>query len=184
MRERFEKASTFREYLDRVEENRELWQGVYDRVRLSEGAVERARRLGPRRLLVISEDWCGDAVNTVPVVARLAEEVSDWELRVVDRDRNPELMERFLTDGSRSIPVVVVLDREFRELGWWGPRPEELQAWVLGDGQALDSGERYKRQRRWYARDRGATLLDEILDVAEADADEPRDEESGTEAAA
>lgn len=169
VRQRFEAADTFAQYLDRVEENRELWHGIHQRVRLPDGALERARALGPRRLLAISEDWCGDAVNTLPVVARLAEETPEWELRVVDRDANPELMDRYLTDGSRSIPVVVVLDRDFQEVGWWGPRPEELQTWVLGDGQELASGERYKEQRRWYARDRGGTLLAELLEVAAGD---------------
>ncbi len=167
LRERYENAPSFEEYLESVEKNRELWHGLAERARVPDGAVDRAEALGPRRLLAISEDWCGDAVNALPVVARLAEEAEGWELRIVGRDDNPELMDRYLTDGSRSIPVVVVFDEGFRELGWWGPRPDELQDWVLGEGQELDSDERYKHQRRWYARDRGETLLEELFEVAD-----------------
>ena len=60
---------------------------------------------------------------------------------------------------------MIVYDESFREIGWWGPRPSELQAWVLGDGLAMPSPERYKVVRRWYAKDRGRTTLDELLGV-------------------
>ncbi|MGD8729892.1 MAG: thioredoxin family protein [Gemmatimonadota bacterium] len=163
-RARFEAAATFEEYLEGVEKNRDLWHGVYERVRLPEELVAEARTLsGSRHLLAISEDWCGDAVNTLPVVARLAEEVG-WDLRVVSRDDNPDLMDNHLTNGrSRSIPVVIVYDEDFGEIGWWGPRPGELQDWVLSEGLAMPSPERYKVVRRWYARDHGRTTLRELV---------------------
>ncbi|NIP56494.1 MAG: hypothetical protein GWM92_07165 [Gemmatimonadetes bacterium] len=167
LEEHYRSAPTFREYLEeRVEKHRELWHGLYERASVPDEIVGAARAIPGRwHLLALSEDWCGDAVNTLPYVARLAEEVPGWELRVLERDRNPELMDAHLTDGSRSIPVVMVLDEEFEEIGWWGPRPPELQEWVLGDGQALDKDERYRRQRRWYARDRGETTLRGLLDL-------------------
>lgn len=166
LEERFRSAPTFEEYLEeRVQKHRDLWHGLYERASVPEGIVEAAREVPGRwRLLALSEDWCGDAVNTLPFVARLAEAVPGWELRVVERDRSPDLMDAHLTDGSRSIPVVIVLDEEFREVGWWGPRPRGLQEWVLGEGRALEKEERYRRQRRWYARDRGETALRELLE--------------------
>jgi hypothetical protein len=60
-----------------------------------------------------------------------------------------------------------VLDEDFEERGWWGPRPSELQAWVLGDGQAMEKAERYRHVRTWYARDRGRTTAGEVLAVIE-----------------
>jgi hypothetical protein len=73
-------------------------------------------------------------------------------------------MDAHLTRGtSRSIPIVVVYDDEFEEVGWWGPRPAELQAYVLGPGQEVDKEERYRHVRRWYARDRGLTILSELI---------------------
>lgn len=163
-RERFESAPTFERYLDEVHKNRDLWLGVYERVRLPEDLVTEARALsGAWHLLALSEDWCGDAVNTLPVVARLAE-AAGWDLRVVSRDDNPDLMDTHLTNGrSRSIPVVIVYDEDFSEIGWWGPRPDDLQSWVLGEGLAMPSPERYKVVRRWYAQDKGRSTLSELL---------------------
>lgn len=165
-RERFESAATFEQYLETVVKNRELWHGVYGRVRLPEGLVGDARAVpGGWRLVALSEDWCGDAVNTLPVIARLADEAG-WDLRVLSRDENPDLMDSHLTNGrSRSIPVVIVYDEGFNEVGWWGPRPGEIQEWVLGEGLAMPSPERYKIVRRWYAKDRGEKTLRELLNI-------------------
>jgi hypothetical protein len=165
-RQRFESAATFEQYLETVVKNRELWLGVYERVRLPEELVEDARAVrGGWHLLALSEDWCGDAVNTLPVIARLAE-AAGWEIRVLSRDENPDLMDSHLTNGrSRSIPVVIVYDENFAEVGWWGPRPSEIQAWVLGEGLAMPSPERYRIVRRWYAKDRGVTTVRELLGI-------------------
>ena len=164
--ERFDNAPTFPEYLGTVRKNRDLWHALYDRVRLPEDVTAAARGVpGPLKLLALTEDWCGDAVNTLPVVARLAEEVG-WDMRLLGRDENDDLMRSHLTDGrSRSIPVVIVYDADFEEVGWWGPRPRELQRWVLEKGLALESGERYRIVRRWYARDGGRTALRELVDL-------------------
>ena len=165
-RERFDTAPDFQEYLGVVEQNRELWTGIFSRVRVPEDLVSEARRChGTWRLVALSEDWCGDAVNVLPVVARFAAEVG-WEMKVLDRDGNLDLMDAHLTDGrSRSIPVVIVYDEDFGEVGWWGPRPEELQRWVKTEGASLDKDARYKEVRRWYAKDRGRTAVTEILQV-------------------
>jgi len=165
-RVRFEAAPTFEGYLETVEKNRELWHAVHERVRVPEELVGAARALpGGWKLVALSEDWCGDAVNTLPVVARLAEEAG-WELRIMGRDANPDLMDAHLTNGrSRSIPVVIVYDVDFREIGWWGPRPGEIQDWVLDEGLSMSSPERYRVIRRWYARDRGRTTVEELLDL-------------------
>ncbi|HET7023792.1 MAG TPA: thioredoxin family protein [Gemmatimonadales bacterium] len=138
-----------------------LWQGVY------RTAVVPAWSLRPSapptvRLLVLAEDWCGDAANTVPIVQKWAE-ANAVELRILRRDEHPEVMDRYLTNGSRSIPIVIVLDAEFREVGHWGPRPAELQAWVMAHKNTMEKDARYKEVRRWYAKDRGETTLKEAL---------------------
>ena len=115
------------------------------------------------RLLVIAEDWCGDASNTVPILAKLGDLAHCMEMRVLRRDEHPEVMERYLTNGTRSIPIVIALDGEFNELGHWGPRPTELQTWVQANKATISSAERYKYVRRWYARDKGETTLREVL---------------------
>jgi thioredoxin family protein len=115
------------------------------------------------RLLVIAADWCGDAVNTIPALANWAR-TKGTELRLIDRDTWPQVMDHYLTGTSRSIPVVILLDPEFRELGHWGPRPSELQAWVMVHKTTMEKGERYKEVRRWYAKDRGATTIREVIE--------------------
>lgn len=165
----WERAYLPRRYLeDQVESHRELWHGVYRTSRVPKQTRERVEALDGRwRLLVLAEDWCGDAVNLVPPLARLAESVSNLEMRVLERDENPRLMDRYLTDGSRSIPVVIVLDEGFRPVARWGPRPRKLQEYVLTEkaGGELPKSEIYKKSRRWYARDRGETTFDELIEA-------------------
>jgi hypothetical protein len=118
---------------------------------------------GTWHLLVLLEDWCGDAVNTIPVIARLVDGSPNIDMRVLRRDEHVGLMDEHLTDGKRAIPIVMVLDDEFREAGWWGPRPRELQDWATSLGVALAKPDRYRELRRWYAVDRGRQVLEEIL---------------------
>jgi hypothetical protein len=75
-------------------------------------------------------------------------------------------MDRYLTNGARAIPIVIVLDESFRALGHWGPRPAELQAWVMENRLRVPKAELYPQVRRWYARDRGETTLREVLAAA------------------
>jgi hypothetical protein len=143
-----------------------LWQGIYDLARVPAWAVEAIPEESRRKLLVIAEDWCGDASNTVPIVAKFTESVPGWELRVIQRDTYPEVMDQYLTNGSRSIPIVIALDESFQEIGHWGPRPTELQAWVMANKATMAKSELYPQIRKWYARDRGATTLREVLEAA------------------
>lgn len=169
LRVRYEAAPTFDAEVAAAVENADLWRNAARLARVPDDTVARAAALPGRwHLLVLSEDWCGDAVNSVPYVARLAELAPNLDLRVLARDANPDLMDAHLTGTSRSIPVVIAYDEHFVERGWWGPRPAALQSWVLGpEGQALDKTQRYRHVRAWYARDRGGTTLDEILTLLE-----------------
>ncbi len=165
---RWESAPTFDAWLPTAQKNADLWQAVYRHAQVPDRFAERAVRLGgPWHLVALSEDWCGDAVNIVPVVQRLVERGPGLDLRLLGRDANPDVMDAHLTGTSRSIPVVMLLDPGLKELGWWGPRPAELQAWVLGPGQALPKDDRYRETRRWYARDHGQAILGEVLAMME-----------------
>ncbi|MGE5230121.1 MAG: thioredoxin family protein [Deltaproteobacteria bacterium] len=147
--------------------HRGLWEGLHRLARIPDWALAAVPADAGRRLLVLAEDWCGDASNTVPVLARLADLASGLELRILRRDEHPDLMSRYLTNGSRSIPIVIALDRDFRELGHWGPRPAELQRWVVHErALGMPKGEIYPAVRRWYARDHGESTLKEVLAAA------------------
>jgi hypothetical protein len=159
----WDEALTYEAFIGSSTKNVPLWEAVHRLSRLPAwaGAPER-----PLHLLVLAEDWCGDAVNTVPHLVRYAGETDGVDLRILRRDEHPEVMNRYLTSGTRSIPVVIVLDEEFQELGHWGPRPEELQAWVLENRETMEKSVRYPLIRRWYARDHGETTLREVLALA------------------
>ena len=163
----WESAQPFEAFVSASGNHRSLWEGIYRIARLPDWSAGVALP-GARRLLVIAEDWCGDAVNTVPILARLADETPGLELRIIQRDTNPAVMDQYLTNGSRSIPIVIALDEEFRELGHWGPRPSELQTWVMSNRSTMPKGELYPKVRTWYARDRGETTVREVLELAGA----------------
>jgi hypothetical protein len=165
----FEAAMRFDEYLSVVEKNADLWLGIHARASVHASDIARIEATNTQwHLLVISEDWCGDAVNTVPVVARLAEQAGNVDMRIITRDDHLDIMDRHLSPaGARAIPVVMVLNEAFEEVGWWGSRPTELQAWVMAEGRQMDTPERYKHIRTWYARDRGETTVREILGIIE-----------------
>jgi Thioredoxin len=168
----WERAFTWDAYLNHeVHKLEDLWRGVYARSVVPEWAMERAGEVGGEwKLLVITEAWCGDASNTVPVMARVAEVLPHIQIRLVKRDEVPELMDAFLTNGSRSIPIAIVLRPDWTVAGAWGPRPAELQEFVLREKSA---GERpvddiYRDVRRWYARDRGETTIRDLFDIMAA----------------
>ena len=155
---------------EEVIEHADLWRGVWERTRSPAEQMDRLDRIGGTwRLLVLSEDWCGDASNTVPVLARFAEDSPQLELRVLKRDENLELMDLYLTNGSQSIPLAIVLDQEGNAVGRWGPRPVELQEIVVTEKRAGERpmSEIYKDTRRWYAMDRGVTTIRELVDRIE-----------------
>ena len=153
-------------FISQASVHADLWHTTRRLAQVSEAhAAQVASLHGAARLLVLLEDWCGDAIHTVPVVLRLIEFNPRLEMRVVRRDENDRLMDAHLTGSARAIPVVIVYDALGRERGWWGPRPSALEAWVLRDGMAMEKAERYRAIRTWYARDRGATTAAEVLQV-------------------
>jgi hypothetical protein len=147
--------------------HRGLWEGLHRLARIPDWALAAVPADAGLRLLVLAEDWCGDASNTVPVLARLADLAPGVELRILRRDEHPALMDHYLTKGARSIPIVIVLDRDFNELGHWGPRPQLLQEWVQAErARGMPKEEIYPAVRKWYARDHGETTLREVLQAA------------------
>ena len=159
-------ALPFDRFVAESTEHRDLWSGIYRTAKVPDWATDAAAKLGRRfRFVVIAEDWCGDASSTVPVIARFAEAIGA-ELRILRRDEHPEVMDAYLSNGARAIPVVVVLTDGMDEIGHWGSRPAELQALVVAQrAQGRKSSAYFPDVRRWYAQDRGESTLREILAV-------------------
>jgi hypothetical protein len=111
-RERFQQGMTLSEYLERMQMNRDRFRRAMDAVAVPPAPAGP----GPRNVLVITEDWCGTALSSLPALARLVEGRPDVEVRVFLRDANLDLMDQYLKDGRyRSIPVIVVLDADMKE---------------------------------------------------------------------
>jgi hypothetical protein len=163
----WEQAEPFDRFLGRVTKLQSLWEGSTRAAKVPDWAKVKFGDL-PRglRMLVLNADWCLDSASVVPTLARLAEDVPGVEMRVLDRDAFPEVMDQYLTDGTRSIPLAILLDGEFRELGRWGPRPRELQSFVRAHHEKDMSKEAVHLEvRRWYVGDRGNAMLREILET-------------------
>ena len=162
----WQEAIPYDGFATQVQDLRGLWEGIYKKATIPDWALERARACGQgAHFLVISEDWCWDAANTVPVLAKLCDQDGGMELRLIHRDEHLEVMDQYLTNGSRSIPIVIVLDTEFRELGHWGPRSSELQAWAGVNKGKMEKGEFYLEMRRWHVKDGGHSMLREVLEI-------------------
>jgi thioredoxin family protein len=160
---RFITGQTFEEFVAAATKYQELWTLGARRATVPADVIETFSRITvPVRLIALNEDWCLDAVGVVPYLSKLSQENPLVEFRSFSRDANPDLMDAHLTGASRSIPVVIAYDAGWNELGWWGPRPTELQKWVMTEGLLMPKPEKYHYMRQWYARDHGATPLREI----------------------
>jgi thiol-disulfide isomerase/thioredoxin len=133
--------------------------------------VEKLKQLENEQIwLVISEGWCGDAAQILPVINKMAEQNTKINLRIVFRDENDELMQLFLTNGTRSIPKLIVLDKDTLEfITDFGPRPNGAKKLIL-DYKAqhgiVDETAKTELQL-WYLHDKGLSTQNEILEAIE-----------------
>lgn len=135
---------------------------------LNESLTEAIGRLKKHyHLLVITEGWCGDAAQIVPLFDKItALSPEKFDLRFVFRDQNLPLIDAHLTNGARSIPVVLVLDDEGELLVKWGPRPaaaqKELNYWKA---QTADKHLHSEKLHLWYARDKTQATQQELTEL-------------------
>lgn len=117
--------------------------------------------------LVITEGWCGDASQIVPVLSKMEEAVEGLEVKMILRDENLDVMDEFQTNGTRSIPKIVRMNADtFEVLGTWGPRPAAMQAIVddWKEKQDVPKAEMYARAHGAYAKDRGKETIRELTE--------------------
>jgi len=119
--------------------------------------------------LVITEAWCGDAAQNIPYLAKLAKETENVNLSLVYRDEHPELMDHYLTNGSKSIPKLIILDEELKAIAAWGPRPIEVQKMVMDYRNQLDPKPNYdefsKTIHKWYTSNKNQMLEQELFAI-------------------
>ena len=117
-RERFEQGMTLEQYIDHMSVNRERFVEKLDGTTIGPEDTRLLARLGTvRRVLVLSEDWCGTCLAHVPYVAKLVEGDPRIEMRLFPRDQNLDVMDQYLKKGLyRSIPVFVFFDEHMNEV--------------------------------------------------------------------
>lgn len=132
----------------------------------SQEMIEIANFCPRKNWMVITEAWCGDAGNILPFISNLADSVESIELKVILRDEYPEIMDLFLTNGSRSIPILIAMDEGFNYVSHWGPRPAPAQQMVLENKR--NSTKDYQvfqiELQKWYLQDKAKTLQKELIE--------------------
>ena len=131
-KQRFAQGMTLQQYVDQMTTNKDKFLESMAAVHLRpEDRVVFANRREKLHILVLTEDWCGDALTNFPVLARMIESAPNVEMRVFLRDHNPDLMDQYLNRGLyRSIPVFVFLDRDMKEVGRFVERPAKVTEYM------------------------------------------------------
>lgn len=116
--------------------------------------------------LVLTESWCGDAAHVMPVINKIAELNNSIDFKIVLRDENSELMDAFLTNGSRSIPKLIMIDDTAGQvINSYGPRPSE--ATKLVNNYKFKYGKltpEFKEDlQRWYNKDKGHNTINDLI---------------------
>jgi len=116
------------------------------------------------RFLVISEGWCGDAAQIVPVFNKIATAAAEnIDLKFVLRDQNLPLIDAHLTNGGRAIPVLLILDDAGKVIYQWGPRPKVLQALLTEwKKESTDMMLIAEQLHGWYAKDKTQSTQQEL----------------------
>lgn len=141
--------------------NRWLKKGVLDAK-----LINMVNDLPPQQWIVITEPWCGDAAHSVPFLHLLAVHNAQITVEYERRDSPPYLIHDYLTNGSKSIPKLIIRDESGQDIAIWGPRPLACQ--TLYDGliaEKADFNTVKATLQKWYNADKGSSLQDELKDI-------------------
>ncbi|KKB37059.1 thioredoxin family protein [Bacillus thermotolerans] len=164
----FEKGIPADEYISRMEQNKENVQAIREGFTIGKEEDSFLSQLQEKQLnvIVLTEDWCGDAMLNVPILLEIAR-YANMEVRFLYRDQNLELMDQYLTNGtSRAIPIFIFINEEGEEKAVWGPRAPYLQELVNSKRSGLpprDHEEFEEKQRTVYKELQEAYLTDKEL---------------------
>ncbi|WP_047979662.1 thioredoxin family protein [Ornithinibacillus contaminans] len=127
----FDKAIPSEDYVNAMETHKDNLNHIYNNFSVPED-TEFFQNVKEKKLraIVLTEDWCGDAMMNIPILLKIAEHAA-IDVRMLLRDQNLELMDQYLTNGtSRSIPIFIFIDQAGNEVAKWGPRAETVQQFV------------------------------------------------------
>lgn len=138
-------------------------------IKISDKTIQTYKKVAqPQTWILLTEGWCGDAAQNLPVIHKIASITDKINLRIVLRDENLELMDLFLTNGGRSIPKLIALDKDNNVLDSWGPRPTIATKMVTDYKQVhgdLDAAFKQNLQV-WYNKNKGQDVQDDFIKMA------------------
>ncbi len=115
--------------------------------------------------VVLTEGWCGDAAQSLPVINKLAELNDGIDLKIVSRDKHDELMSNFLTNGGKAIPKLIAYDSHNKKvIDTWGPRPS-IATQMVNDYKAQHGSldPQFKEDLQvWYNKDKGTNIAEDL----------------------
>lgn len=138
-------------------------------IKVSDEVIKRVSNFkGDITWLVLTESWCGDAAHVVPAINKIAELSDNIDLKLVFRDENEELMNQFLTNGSKSIPKLIMVDNLSDEvINTFGPRPSKATQ-LVNDFKAKHgtlTPEFKEELQHWYNIDKGQNTINDLLNL-------------------
>jgi hypothetical protein len=156
------------DYLNYAKLNHARMQRLDKTTQLTEQIKEQLNKISKQYIwLVLTEGWCGDAAQNIPPLHFMAQHNPNIQLHLLLRDENLELMDKYLTNGGRSIPKLICLEKEtLKEIFVWGPRPAEAQNIVtqlLANNATLE--EKSNVIQKWYNADKTLSLQNEFIDL-------------------
>lgn len=148
--------------------NRQRMKRLGNTVELNDSLKKKTQEIERKLIwLIITEGWCGDAAQNIPIIEKIAHENSNIETKYVLRDENLELMDKYLTNNARSIPKLICLEAEtLEEIGTWGPRPQAAMDYFLEmRASGMDKTQMMENLQRWYIKDKEQSIQDEFEEL-------------------
>jgi hypothetical protein len=140
---------------------------ILKHAQLSQQLIDAVNNTTAFNWLIITEAWCGDASNTVPLMIKAAQLNPRIDVRIMVRDEHPTIMDNYLTHGAKSIPILVLFNTHFDEVYRWGPRPSPCQELFLSlkNSTEYSKEEKLHKVQEWYVKDKGQTFQNELSAV-------------------
>ncbi|MBM7554790.1 thioredoxin family protein [Thalassobacillus pellis] len=145
----FNKGITAQEYVESMTTLSEELIYIYEHFKVPSEDEHLYEQLQKQnlRVIVLTEDWCSDAMLNIPILLKIAE-AGHMNVHMLYRDENPELMDQYLTGKSRAIPIFIFINPEGKEVARWGPRAKEVQKFIDRSRKALPSKDKNDYEKK------------------------------------
>ena len=153
------------EYVDYVKLNQARIKRWYKKGEISSDLSQVIKNIDqPLNWVLITEPWCGDAANAHAFIVKIAELNEKINLTIQNRDASDSEIDKYLTNGGKAIPILIVRDANNDDLFRWGPRPKKAQEIVIQqkDDESLSLEEKKKMLQVWYNKDKGVSFQEEL----------------------